>query len=256
MRRAFLFAGAAAALLWASPGHAAADAHSLPQRHWSFDGLFGTYERAALQRGFQVYSQVCSACHAVKLMHFRNLSDIGFDRDKVKQVAAAVDVTDGPNDQGEMFQRPGRPSDRFKSPFANEQAARAANNGALPPDLSLITKSRVGGADYLYAILTGYRDAPADVQMRQGLHFNEYFSAGNRQIAMPPPLQEDGVQYEDGTKATVEQMAADVATFLAWAAEPELEVRKRLGVKVILFLFLLTGLLYAVKISVWKDVKH
>jgi ubiquinol-cytochrome c reductase cytochrome c1 subunit len=256
MKRALLRGGLAAALLWTGPSLGATDGHAIPHRHWSFDGLFGTFDRAAVQRGFQVYSQVCAACHALKLIHYRNLADIGFDKDKVKQVAAAVEVADGPNDQGEMFQRPGRPSDPFKSPFANEQAARVANNGAYPPDLSLIIKSRVGGADYTYALLTGYRDAPAEVQLRQGLHYNEYFAAGNRQIAMPPPLQEDGVQYEDGTKATIEQMAADVSAFLAWAAEPELETRKRLGVKVILFLILLTGLLYAIKVSVWKDVKH
>jgi ubiquinol-cytochrome c reductase cytochrome c1 subunit len=257
MRHFLAFAGIAAALIWSTPGHAAGDAHATtPQRHWSFDGLFGTFDHAAVQRGFQVYSGVCAACHAMKLVHYRNLGDIGFSRDKVKEIAAAVEVTDGPNDQGEMFQRPGRASDRFKSPFANEPAARTANNGAYPPDLSLITKARVDGPNYIYALLTGYRDAPADVQLRQGLHYNEYFSAGNRQIAMPPPLQEDGVQYEDGTKATIEQMAADVTTFLSWAAEPELEARKRLGIKVILFLFLLTGMFYAFKVKIWKQIKH
>lgn len=256
MRRVLAFAGVAAALLWSVPGQAAGDSHAAPPRHWSFDGLFGTFDHAALQRGFQVYSAVCAACHAMKLVHYRNLGDIGLGKDKIKEIAATVEVGDGPNDQGEMFQRPGRASDRFKSPFANEQAARAANNGAYPPDLSLMIKARVGGPNYIYGLLTGYRDAPAEVQIRQGLHYNEYFSAGNRQIAMPPPLQEDGVQYEDGTKATIEQMAADVTTFLSWAAEPELEARKRLGVKVILFLFLLTGMFYAFKVKIWKEIKH
>jgi ubiquinol-cytochrome c reductase cytochrome c1 subunit len=167
-------------------------------------------------------------------------------------LAAEVEVTDGPNDQGEMFQRPGRPSDRFPSPFPNEQAARAANNGAAPPDLSLMVKARAGGADYIHALLTGYSDPPQGVTLMEGMHYNKYFPG--HQIAMPPPLNPDQVTYADGTKATVEQMAHDVSAFLAWAAEPELEARKRLGLKVVLFLLILTGLLYVAKRKIWSDV--
>jgi ubiquinol-cytochrome c reductase cytochrome b/c1 subunit len=227
-------------------------AESLPKQKWSFDGPFGTFDPAARQRGFQVYRDVCSACHALSLVHYRNLRDIGFSEDEVKAIAASVEVTDGPNDNGEMFQRPGRPSDRFKSPFPNEKAARAGNNGAYPVDLSLITKARVGGPDYLYALLTGYSDPPAGVKLMEGMHYNKYFHG--HQIAMPPPINADQVTYADGTKATVEQLTKDVTTFLTWAAEPELEARKRLGMKVVIFLIVLTGLLFAVKRKVWKDI--
>jgi ubiquinol-cytochrome c reductase cytochrome c1 subunit len=256
MRRLLAMAALAAALAAPGAGRGAENGPALPHRAWTFDGLFGTFDHAALQRGSQVYLQVCATCHSLRLLYYRNLAGIGLDRDRIKEIAAGAEVTDGPNEQGEMFQRPGRPTDRFKSPFPNEQAARVANNGAYPPDLSLLTKARVGGADYLYALLTGYRDPPAGVTVEQGMHFNEYFAAGNRQIAMPPPLQENVVQYADGTKATVEQMAADVTSFLAWAAEPELEARKRMGVKVMLFLIVLTGMLYAVKVKIWGDVAH
>ena len=189
----------------------------------------------------------------MKLVAFRDLQHIGFTEAEVKAVAAQVEVQYGPNDQGEMFKRPGRPADRFPSSFANEQAARAANNGANPPDLSVITKARKGGADYLHAILTGYKaEPPKDVKLMEGMNYNAYFPG--QQIAMPPPLNEGQVTYADGTQATVEQMAKDVTTFLAWASEPELEDRKRLGVKVLLFLIVLTGMLFAVKREIWSDV--
>jgi ubiquinol-cytochrome c reductase cytochrome c1 subunit len=238
----------------------AAEEPSIPSQKWGFEGVLGTYDRAALQRGFQVYKEVCSACHSMSLVHYRDLGPpgingtggIGFNADEVKALAAEVEVTDGPNDQGEMFQRPGKPADRFKSPFPNANAARAANNGALPPDLSLMAKARKGGPDYIYAVLTGYTDAPPGVQVMEGMHYNKAFPG--HQIAMPPPLNPDQVTYADGTKATVDQMAHDVATFLNWTAEPELEARKRLGVKVILFLILLSGLLYVAKRKIWAAV--
>ncbi|MFO0998178.1 MAG: cytochrome c1 [Alphaproteobacteria bacterium] len=230
---------------------AAKDATTMKQVDWPFKGVFGTFDRAAQQRGFQVYTQVCSACHSMKLLYYRDLAGIGLGDEAIKEIAAGVEVTDGPNDEGEMFQRPGRPSDHFRSPFPNENAARAANNGAYPPDLSLITKARDGGADYVYSILTSFsEEVPADVKMMPGMNYNTAFS-GN-QIAMAPPLAEGAVTYADGTPATVDQMASDVASFLAWASEPEMEVRKRLGVKVILFLLVLTGMLYAVKRKVWS----
>lgn len=231
---------------------AAEEAIKPPQEHWSFEGMFGTFDRAALQRGFQVYNQVCSGCHSLRLLAYRNLVGIGFSEDQVKKIAAEKEVQDGPNDEGEMFGRPARPSDHFVKPFPNENAAKAANNGALPPDLSLIVKARKGGADYVHALLTGYKEPPADEKLPEGASYNVYFPG--KHIAMPPPLSEDAVEYTDKTKATVAQMSTDIATFLAWAAEPELEARKRLGVKVLLYLFILTGLLYAVKRKIWADV--
>ena len=228
------------------------EAPSPPRQVWSFNGVFGTYDRAALQRGFQVYKEVCAACHPVKHLAFRDLAEIGYSEDEVKGIAAQVQVTDGPNDSGEMYQRPGRPSDPIPSPFANDQAARAANNGALPPDLSLITKAREGGADYVYAIPTGYKDAPAGMKINPNMNYNEYFAG--HQIAMPPPLSPDQVKFADGTPATVPQMAHDVVTFLSWAAEPTLEQRHRIGFKVILFLIVATGVFYAAKRKVWSRV--
>ncbi|MGH6931435.1 MAG: cytochrome c1 [Dongiaceae bacterium] len=235
---------------------APAGAHEvdLPHQAWSWDGIFGTYDRAALQRGFQVYQDVCSVCHGLDLLSYRNLAGIGFTGDQVKQIAASVQVIDGPNDEGEMFERAGAPADKFKAPFPNSRAARAVNNGALPPDLSLITKARLGDADYIHALLTGYGEPPADMTMFEGMSYNKYFLAGQFQIAMPPPLTDGVVTFADGTEATVDQMARDVATFLTWAAEPEMEARKRMGIKTILFLIVLTGLLYAVKRRVWSNL--
>jgi len=229
---------------------ALAEETASPERHWSFQGIFGTYDRAALARGFQVYKEICSACHSMNLMHYRNLQDIGFTADQVKEIAASVQVTDGPNDAGDMFERPGRPSDTFKPPFANENAARAANNGALPPDLSLIVKARPGGADHVFGILTGFTDPPAGMKIAQGMYYNKAFPG--HQIAMPPPLSDGAVTYPDGTKATIDQMASDVANFLAWASE--LEERHFVGVKTVLFLIVLTVLLYGAKRKIWAAV--
>src|SRR6266568_8821761 len=228
------------------------EAPAPPRQHWSFNGVFGTYDRAALQRGFQVYKEVCAACHPVKHLAFRDLAEIGYGEAEVKGIAAQVQVTDGPNDSGEMFQRPGRPSDPIPGPFANDQAARAANNGALPPDLSLITKAREGGADYVDAILIGFKDAPSGMKMNPNMSYNEYFAG--HQIAMPPPLNQDQVKFADSTAATVAQMSHDVVTFLSWAAEPTLEQRHRIGFKVILFLIVATGVFYAAKRKVWSRV--
>ena len=188
----------------------------------------------------------------MRLLSYRNLRELGLSEEQVAQIAAQFQVMDGPNDEGEMFERNARPSDRFRSPFPNQQAARAANNGAYPPDLSVIVKARPGGADYIYALLTGYEDPPADVTMMEGMNYNRYFPG--HQIAMVAPLNPDQVEFADGTPATVEQMARDVTTFLAWAAEPELEQRRAMGFKVIIFLTILGGLAYAVKRKVWSDV--
>lgn len=247
----------AASVALAAPfaAHAAGEAPKPPAQNWSFGGLFGTYDRASLQRGFQVYKQVCAACHAVKQLAYRNLADIGLSEEEIRAIAADVMVMDGPNDDGEMYERPGRASDRFRSPFPNERAARAANGGAYPVDLSLITKARKDGANYLYALLTGYREEPPEgVQPMEGMHYNNYFPG--HWIAMAQPLWPDMVEFADGTPSTVSQMARDVTTFLAWAAEPELEERRAMGVRVILFLIILAGMTYGVKRKIWADLKH
>jgi ubiquinol-cytochrome c reductase cytochrome c1 subunit len=229
------------------------EAKTPPHQQWPFEGVFGTYDRAASQRGYQIYKEVCSACHPVKHLYFRDLEELGYTEDQVKGIAAQVQVTDGPNDQGEMFQRPARPSDKIPGPFPNDQAARAANNGALPPDLSLITKAREGGPDYVYALLTGYKDAPAAFKMNEGMYYNEYFDG--HQIKMPPPLtQPDQVKYADGTQATLPEMAHDVVSFLNWSAEPNLDERHRIGFKVILFLLIASGVFYAAKRKIWSRV--
>jgi len=233
----------------------------LPKQSWSFDGPFGTFDRGALQRGFQVYQEVCSNCHSLSLLSYRDLSALGYNDDQVKNVASQKEVTDGPNDQGDMFQRPARPSDHFVPAFPNDQANRAAHNGALPPDQSLIVKARAGGLgilfgsegpDYIYALLTGYKDAPPGEKLAENQFYNVYFPGHH--IAMPPPLVDEVVTYGDGTKATVAQEAHDVATFLTWAAEPNLEDRKRMGVKVIFFLLVMTGVLYLAKRKIWAAV--
>lgn len=224
-----------------------------PKQNWSFNKPNGTFDRASLQRGFQVYKEVCSACHSIKLISFRHLKALGLNEAEIKALASQYQIKDGPNDDGEMFERPGRPSDYIPGPYVNEKQARAANNGSLPPDQSLIVKARAHGADYVYAFLMGFKDAPDDFKLQQGQYFNEFFP-GNA-ISMAPPLKEDQVTYNDGTKATVEQMSKDVTTFLAWASEPEMEDRKRLGFKVILYLLLMTGLFYATMRRIWKDIK-
>ena len=243
-----------AALFASAPALAAGGAAPPPNAGFSFNSLFGTFDRASAQRGFQVYKEVCSACHAMRQLSYRNLMDLGLTEQQVREIAATFTVTDGPNDEGQMFERPGRVPDRFRRPFPNEQAARAANNGAYPPDLSVMTKARPDGANYVHALLTGYADPPDGMVMMDGMNFNRWFAG--YQIAMPNVLNEDQVEYADGTKATVDQMARDVTTFLAWAAEPETEVRRAMGVKVLIFLTILGGLVYAVKRKVWADVKH
>ncbi len=232
----------------AAEGHTA----DLPNIDWSFDGPFGVYDRAALQRGFQVYKQVCAACHSMKYKAYRNLADLGYNEAQIKSIAAEYSMIDGPDDDGEMFERPGRSSDRFKSPYKNDNQAKASNNGALPPDLSLIVKARSGGANYLYGILTGYEEPPVGTELGVGQYWNKYM-AGNR-IAMAAPLVEGAVAYEDQTPTTVDQYARDLTQFLAWAAEPEMEVRKQTGVKVIFFLIVFAGIMYAVKRKIWAKV--
>ena len=245
----------------ASGGESDAHAAKAPKAQtWTWDGAFGHFDRQQLQRGFLVYKEVCAVCHSMKLLSFRNLSQPGgpeFKENEMKAIAASYKIK-ALDDKGEEIERPGIPADRFPSPFANELAARAANNNAYPPDLSVITKARPNGTNYMVSLLTGYSDPPADFQLLPGLNYNEYFAG--HQIAMPAPLVSDGqVTYAadaGNPAATKEQMAKDVAAFLTWAAEPKMEERKEMGVKVMIFLALLSALLYVAYRQLWKDVDH
>ena len=238
-----MIAGAALAAALATPAAAQfAVTPEPPKQEWSFEGVFGTYDLAAAQRGFQVYSEVCSNCHSMKQLHYRDLAGIGLSTDQIKAVAAAVQVPAGLNDSGEPINGPGTPASQFRSPFPNEKAARAALNGALPPDLSLIINAREGHADYVYAILNGYTH-PDDPQ------WNLYYPG--HKIAMPQPIADGAVKYEDGTPATLHNYAQDVASFLTWASEPTLVERKKIGFRVMVFLIILSALLYLTKKKIW-----
>ena len=251
--RKFLLSSIAAVTLAAAIPAQANEGVELEKQSWSWLGVFGQYDKAQLKRGYQVYHDVCSNCHALKRVAYRNLSYLGFTEDEIKTFAAEKQVTDGPNDQGEMYQRPARPSDRFVSPFANDQAARVVNGGALPPDLSLIVKARAGGPDYIYSLLTGFLDTPPEGHVTpDGMYYNKVFPGNN--IAMPPPVSDDLVTYADGTKATKEQISKDVVAFLNWTSEPELDERHSMGIKVLGFLFVFTAMLYALKRRIWADV--
>jgi ubiquinol-cytochrome c reductase cytochrome c1 subunit len=231
---------------------------------WSFAGPFGTYDRGALQRGFQVYRQVCAACHSLNYVSFRDLSRFGgptFSEAEAKAIAAGFRVPAEPNERGETFDatgtrltRPGTLADHIPAPYANTAAARAANNGAAPPDLSLIVKARQGDADYVYSILTGFApSAPRGFAVPDGKHYNPYFAG--RRIAMTAPLTRDGVRFHDGTPATVNNQAKAVVTFLAWTADPNLESRHRLGFEVLAFLIFLAGLLFLSYRKLWSPEK-
>ncbi|MDA8539823.1 cytochrome c1 [Alphaproteobacteria bacterium] len=262
MMRFGIKAGLAAAIMAvglsaavSTPANAAGDAKHPAEMNWQFDGLFGTYDRNALRRGFQVYKEVCASCHSLNQIAFRNLSQEGgpeFSEAEVKAIAKEYLVEDGPDDYGDMFERDALPRDKFPSPYPNENAARAANGGAYPPDLSLITKARGGGADYIHALLSGYEEAPEGVEMRAGLYYNPYMAGGK--IAMPVPLLEELVEYSDGTEATVEQMSMDVTHFLNWTAEPELEQRKRMGFMVLIYLSIFAGLMFFSMRKIWADL--
>ncbi len=224
----------------------------MPKHEWSFGGITGTFDRASIQRGYKVYREVCSGCHSMSLLYYRDLIDIGFSEEEVKAISAEYTVLDGPNDEGEMFERPARPSDRFVSPFANEQEARMNNNGSYPPDLSVITKAKKHGADYIYNLLLGYKEPPEDYEIGEGMYYNEWKEG--HQIAMAPPLDEGYVDYDDGTENTLPQLSEDVTTFLVWSAEPELEVRKNLGIKVILFFIIFGIFIYISKKRLWREI--
>ena len=227
----------------------------LIKTEWSFKGIFGTFDRGELRRGYQVYSEVCSSCHSISELRYRNLSEKGgpeFSIDLVKKIAASSEITDGPNSDGEMFTRPGRLSDKFAKPYPNIQAATAANGGAYPPDMSVLVKARPGGADYIYSVLMGYEEPPAGMSLEDGVYYNKYM-IGNK-IKMASPLSDGIVEYTDASEATVDQMARDVTTFLAWAAEPELEARHKTGIKVIIYLILLSILVYFSMKKIWSRI--
>jgi ubiquinol-cytochrome c reductase cytochrome b/c1 subunit len=265
--------------LAATAVQAAGESHTPPRQKWSFAGIFGRYDNNQLQRGFQVYQNVCAACHSMTKVAFRNLTEKGgpeFKPEQIRELASKwpLQVKDGPNDKGEMFERPARLADRFPAPFANVEAGKAANGGAYPPDFSVLAKARTyhvgfpgfvidaipgftyqeAGVDYIYSLLAhGYQEPPAGVKVEDGLHYNVYMPGGK--IAMPNPLADGQVEYTDGSPMTVDQYARDIAAFMMWAAEPHLEQRKQMGFRVLLFLIVFAGLLYFTKKKVWADVK-
>jgi ubiquinol-cytochrome c reductase cytochrome c1 subunit len=241
---------------------------------WSFAGPFGTYDKAQLQRGLKVYKEVCSACHSMNLVAFRTLSDLGYSEAQIKSLSAEYTIHDGPNDAGDMFDRPGKPSDHFPAPFANEEAAAASNGGAAPPDMSLLAKARgvergfprfvfdiftqyaQGGPDYIHSLLTGYDETPpAGMVIPEGTHYNPYFMSGVS-LKMPKPLSDGQVTYDDGSPQTIDQYSRDVSAFLMWAAEPHMEDRKKTGFRVLVFLLLFGALMYLTKRKVWEGVAH
>lgn len=228
------------------------EARTPPKVDWSFKKAFGTYKRDELQRGFQVYKEVCATCHSMQHLRYEKLSALGFSPEEIKAIASNYEVPGPLNDEGEPTKKKAESKDFFAPPYANQKAARAANNGAYPVDLTLITKARKYGADYIQALMIGYEDAPSDFKLMTGMHYNVYFPG--HQIAMPAPLAENQVTYADGTAATKLQMAHDIATFLSWAAEPEMEYRKQMGLKVLMYLAIFTALMFAMMRRVWKDV--
>ncbi len=275
--------GASSALAQEEHDVAAAAEHAAAAGHypifkpknvdWTFAGPFGKYDKGQLQRGLKVYKEVCSACHSMSLVSFRTLEDLGYSEEQIKAFAGEYEVQDGPNADGEMFTRKAVPSDHFPSPFPNKEAAAAANNGAAPPDMSLLAKARgvergfptfifdiftqyqEGGPDYIYSLLTGYQDAPEGVTVAEGTYFNPYF-AGAAALSMAPPIADDQVTYDDGTPQTLDQYAKDVSAFLMWAAEPHLEERKHTGFMVMVFLAIFTALVYLTKKSVYANKEH
>ena len=235
------------------PNLFAEEAMSLKKQNWSFEGIFGRYDNSTLQRGLQIYQEVCSACHGMKRLRFRELRDLGFTNDQIKQYAKTFEILDGPNELGEMFMRPGEPSDTFVSPYKNKEEAKASFGGSYPPDLSLLTKAIKNGPDYIYSLLTGYEDPPKEFKLTDGLYYNPYYDG--KVIAMPPPLYDNAIEYIDGTNASLDQLSYDIVHFLNWAAEPKLQQRKSLGLKVLLFLIVLTLLLYVTMKEIWSRIE-
>ncbi|CAB4387337.1 hypothetical protein RhiirA5_362108 [Rhizophagus irregularis] len=241
--------------LYVNPIHAGMEDEGLhsPSYPWPHFGPFNTFDHASIRRGYQVYREVCSTCHSLEYISWRNLVGVSHTEDEVRAMAEEFEYKDGPDDNGDYFERPGKLSDRFPRPYPNEEASRAANGGALPPDLSLVVKAREGGANYIFSLLTGYYDPPAGVEIREGLNYNPYFPGGA--ISMARLLFDGLVEYDDGTPATTSQMAKDVTTFLSWAAEPEHDDRKKMGIKAIIMLSAMTILSIWLKRNRWVSLK-
>ncbi len=252
MMRAFTTLAAAVTIGLAGSAWAA-EQIEIPEYRWSHEGVYGTIDRAAAQRGLQVFQAVCQSCHGLKYVYFRTLKGIGYDDDQIKALAAEYEIEDGPDEWGEMFYRPARPTDIFPDPFPNEAAARAANGGAYPPDLSVIAKGRPGGLDYIVALQMGYEIEPDGFELADGKYYNAYFPG--HQISMPQMLFDEVVEYQDGTEPTMLQHAKDVAAFLWFTAEPHYDTRKEMGVRVVIFLVVLAGLFFGVKRALWRNVK-
>ena len=239
-----------------SLAYSAGEKQNLLKQEWTFKSFFGKFDRSSLQRGYQVYTEVCASCHSMKYLSYRNLAEKGgpeFSIDQAKAIASSFDVTDGPNSDGEMFTRPAKLSDKFVMPYANIEEAKISNGGAYPPDMSVLVKARAGGADYIYSVLLGYEDPPAGMELDDGVYYNKYMY-GNK-IKMPPQLYEDLVTYTDGTVASPEQMAKDVVTFLSWSAEPKLEERHKFGFRAIAYLIILTILVYFSMKKIWSRIE-
>ncbi len=233
-----------------------AEKQELLKVDWSFKGYLGKFDRGSLQRGYQVYTEVCASCHSMKYLSYRNLAEEGgpeFTNEEAKAIAANFEVTDGPNDDGEMFIRPAKLSDKFVNPYQNDKEAMASNGGAYPPDMSVLVKARSGGANYIYSVLLGYVDPPSDISLDDGVYYNKYMY-GNK-IKMPKVLEDGLIEYNDGTEATEEQMAKDVVTFLSWSAEPHLEARHKIGFKAIIYLIIITLLAYLSMKKIWSRIE-
>ena len=234
----------------------AAEKEEFLKTDWSFKGLFGKFDRGSLQRGYQVYTEVCSSCHSMKYVSYRNLAEPGgpeFTEEQVKAIAANFEVIDGPNNDGEMFTRSAKLSDKFVKPYENVKAAQVSNGGAYPPDMSVLAKARSGGVDYIYSLLLGYEDPPSGITLEDGVYYNKYIYGNN--IKMAQPLSDGLIEYNDGTVASKEQMAKDVTTFLMWTAEPHLEARHKMGFKAILYLIILTILVYFSMKKIWSRIE-
>ena len=243
-------------LIFSSIVNSAEKSEKLLTTDWTFKGPFGKFDRASLQRGYQVYQEVCASCHSLKYMSYRNLSEQGgpeFSIQEAKAIAANFEIPDGPNTDGEMFTRPGRLSDKFAMPYANEQEAKSANGGAYPPDMSVLVKARKGGVDYIYSVLLGYEEPPQDIKLDDGVYYNKYMY-GNK-IKMPAPLSDGLVEYVDGTNPTEQQMAKDVVSFLMWTAEPHLEQRHKIGFRAIIYLIILSILVYFSMKKIWSRIE-
>ncbi len=252
MKKIILAATAALAIAQAPAAFAAESGHPLMEQKWTFDGALGKFDRLQLQRGLQIYREVCASCHSLKYIAFRHLEALGYNEEQLKALALEYEYPDI-DDEGSDITRKGTPADHFPNPYPNEKFARASNNGQLPPDLSLMTKAREGGPNYLYSLLLGYEDAPAGVTVGDGMHYNKYFSGG--QIGMAKQINEDAVTFADGTKATEPQMAQDITAFLTWTAEPKMEIRRSTGFRVMIYMFIFTLLAYFLKRRIWARLE-